>query len=185
MTHTVTNDLARFGFRELKMAAELLTAYCADKPDYLGDGVAVWMNTLSGNVFLSDEDFNVAMMNGDKLEQWHNCPECGEEGFAEDVDWNEDECKCSSCAPKPKFTSGWNLPGYMPDNDPSQHATFEEARNSLVEDLEWHRDEADEAGEAGAIASYDEAIKLAKEQTSEFTVYAGQFAYWVDDYIPD
>ncbi len=47
------------------------------------------MNTHSGCVFLSDEDFNVAMVNGDTLEQFHSCPECGAEGFAEDPPDNE------------------------------------------------------------------------------------------------
>jgi hypothetical protein len=33
-----------------------------------------------------------AMMNGDKLEMWHNCSNCGHEGFAEDCQLNEDGC---------------------------------------------------------------------------------------------
>ena len=84
-----TTDLKDFGFRELKMAAELLQAYCQSPPDYLGDGVHLMMNSYSGCVFLTDEDFNVAMMNGDDLEQFHSCPECGAEGFAEDLPDNE------------------------------------------------------------------------------------------------
>ena len=82
---TTTTDLAGFGFRELRMAAELLTAYCEDPPSFLGDGIQLMMNTYSGCVFLTDEDFNVAMMNGGTLEQFHSCPECGAEGFAEDM----------------------------------------------------------------------------------------------------
>lgn len=82
---TTTTDLAEFGFRELKMAAELLAAYCDSPPSFLTGGVQVIMNTYSGYVFLTDEDFNVAMMNGGKLEQFHSCPECGAEGFGEDL----------------------------------------------------------------------------------------------------
>ena len=99
----VTSDLSRFGFRELRMAAELLTAYTAGGKRgelSLGDGVAVHMNTNSGNVFLSDEDFSVAMMNGDNLEMFYSCPECGEEGFAEDIGWNADEGRCKDCSPE-------------------------------------------------------------------------------------
>ena len=81
----VTSDLSRFGFRELKMAASLLAAYCENPPDFLDDGVTVMMNMHSGYVFLTDEDFNVGMMNGDTLEQFHSCPECGAEGFAEEL----------------------------------------------------------------------------------------------------
>ena len=80
-----TTDLTDFGFHELRMAAELLTAYCEQPPKFLTDGVRTMMNTHSGFVFLTDEDFNVAMMNGDKLEQFFSCPECGAEGFAEDM----------------------------------------------------------------------------------------------------
>lgn len=82
---STTTDLRDFGFRELKMAAKLLAAYCENPPAYLGGGVHLMMNMNSGYVFLTDEDFNVAMMNGDTLEQFHSCPECGAEGFAEDM----------------------------------------------------------------------------------------------------
>lgn len=82
---TTTTDLKNFGFRELKMAAELLQAYCENPPEFMSDGVHLMMNTHSGYVFLTDEDFNVAMMNGDKLEQFLSCPECGAEGFAEEL----------------------------------------------------------------------------------------------------
>ena len=82
---TTTTDIGDFGFRELRLATELLTAYCEDPPGFLTGGVHLMMNTYSGCAFLTDEDFNVAMMNGGKLEQWHSCPECGAEGFAEDM----------------------------------------------------------------------------------------------------
>ena len=87
---TTTTDLTDFGFRELRMAAELLTAYCEQPPEFLTDGVHLMMNTHSGYVFLTDEDFNVAMMTGGKLEQWHWCPDCGAEGFTGDMP--DEEC---------------------------------------------------------------------------------------------
>ena len=86
---TTTTDLKEFGFRELRMAADLLRAYCESPPDFLSDGVHLMMNTHSGCVFLTDEDFDVAMMNGDALKQFHSCPECGAEGFAEELPDNE------------------------------------------------------------------------------------------------
>lgn len=82
---STTTDLSQFGFRELRMAAELLTAYCNSKPDWLSDGVTVMMNTLSGNVFLTDEDFNVGMINGDELEPFLSTPYEGHEGFISDL----------------------------------------------------------------------------------------------------
>ena len=89
MQNVITTDLSEFGFRELSMAAELLTAYCAAPPDFMSDGVQIMMNKHIGSVFLTDEDFQVAMMNGDRLEQFYSCPECGAEGFAEDMPDNE------------------------------------------------------------------------------------------------
>ena len=85
---TVTKDLARFGSRELRMAAELLTAYRtdADQTEALtGDGLAVWMNRESGYVFLCDEDYNTAMMSGDRLVDFLTCGYCGHEGVRSEV----------------------------------------------------------------------------------------------------
>lgn len=99
----VTTDLAKFGFRELRMAADLLDAYCKGNwhhDNELTDCVRVHMNSHSGNVFLSDEDYNVAMMNGDKIEMFYSCPECGNEGFAEDINWDREKGRCGDCSGK-------------------------------------------------------------------------------------
>lgn len=92
----VTTDLAQFGWRELKMARELLAAlFDQGVPGCLADGICVAFNCNSGYVFLTDEDYNVAMMNGDKLEEWFSCPNCGHEGFAEDMLHGEDDPDCA------------------------------------------------------------------------------------------
>lgn len=80
-----TQDLSKFGYTELEEAGTLLTAYCKDSPDFLEEGVAVEYNPNSGCVFLVDSDYNVGMMNGNDLEQWLSCPECGTEGFISDI----------------------------------------------------------------------------------------------------
>ena len=67
------------------MATELLRAYCESPPDWLADTVHLMMNTHSGNVFLTDEDYNVAMMNGGKLDAWLFTPYHGHEGFIGDL----------------------------------------------------------------------------------------------------
>lgn len=84
-----TRDLSKFGYREKDLAAELLKALSNGQGDFLEDDIAVEFNPHSGNVFLVDADNNVGMMNGDKLEQWFYCHECGEEGFKEDFDESE------------------------------------------------------------------------------------------------
>lgn len=89
-----TRDLSEFGFTELKEAGRLLTAYCENK-DILGDKVVLEFNPSSGKVFLVDEDFKVCMMNGDALEEWFYCPQCGHEGFKEDMKHgNENDTEC-------------------------------------------------------------------------------------------
>ena len=91
-----TQDMSKFGYRELDMAGDLLKAYKGenDNTRFLGDGVKVEFNPNSGNVFLVDEDYNVAMMNGDKLEDWFYCPVCGHEGFLDEMDHSEDNEEC-------------------------------------------------------------------------------------------
>lgn len=91
-----TTDLSEFGYRELKMAGELLTAYTSQgaPDDFEEDGVTVMMNTNSGSVFLTNSEYQVCLMNGDKLESWYNCPNCGHEGFKEDMGHGEDDPDC-------------------------------------------------------------------------------------------
>jgi hypothetical protein len=91
-----TQDLSKFGYMELKEAAKLLSAYkqLNDKTNFLGNEIRVEFNPESGNVFLVDEDCNVAMMNGNELQDWFVCPNCSHEGFAEDMKHGEDDKDC-------------------------------------------------------------------------------------------
>lgn len=91
----VTSDLSRFGSRERKMAADLLLALNdhGAPPDFDDDGITVSMNTRSGFVFLTNAEYQVAMLNGGKLESFYSCPECGHEGFADEMD-HEGKAAC-------------------------------------------------------------------------------------------
>lgn len=82
-----TTNLAEFGNRELGMAGELLTAYADNgAPENFYDmGVTVMMNTCSGNVVLTNDDFQVLMMNGNSLEMFYTTPYEGHEGFADEL----------------------------------------------------------------------------------------------------
>jgi hypothetical protein len=84
---TVTCDLGEFGYYEIKETAKLLTAWVDQglPDDFHNDHVQVCMNNNSGFVFLTNADCQVAMMNGDNLESWYVCPECGHEGFLDDM----------------------------------------------------------------------------------------------------
>ena len=82
----VTSDLSDFGYRELAMARDLLTVYLENNNTlFIGDGVNIAMNRNSGYVFITDEDYNVAMECEGKLEDWFSSPYDGHEGFLEDL----------------------------------------------------------------------------------------------------
>ena len=83
MSDFYTEDLAEFGSRERLMAGELLSA---DLPrNFNGSGVRVAFNKNSGYVFLVNDDYQCAMMNGYHMAIFHNTPYHGHEGFIEDL----------------------------------------------------------------------------------------------------
>ena len=78
-----TENLADFGSRERAMAGELLSSNYPNS--FSQQGVRVAMNMSSGYVFLVNDDYQVAMMNGDVMEIFHTTPYHGHEGFLEDL----------------------------------------------------------------------------------------------------
>lgn len=89
-----TTDIGAFGLSERRMAVELLEAWNeGDLPkEFLRYKVNVMMNKMSGNVFLTNEYGQVAMININKLEMWNQCGHCGNEGFEEDCQLMEGGC---------------------------------------------------------------------------------------------
>ena len=96
MEKYTSTDFADFGSRERAMAEELLKASREQgfPEDFDQERVTIMMNMSSGNVFFTNEEYQVAMMNGDKLESFYSCPICGHEGFAEDMKHGENDNKC-------------------------------------------------------------------------------------------
>jgi len=92
-----TTDFAQFGWREREMARKLLEAWQKEglPEDFEDDEVTIMMNRNSGCVFLTNSMYQAAMMNGDKLETWYNCPYCGREGFKEDIDHEPENKECT------------------------------------------------------------------------------------------
>lgn len=99
MSEVVTADLSKFGWTELREASRLLSALIDSHMEGCGlvDGITINMNTSSGYVFLSDEEYNVAMINDEtgKLEKFWNCPQCGNEGFLSDFPFDRHNGFCS------------------------------------------------------------------------------------------
>lgn len=83
-----TTNMADFGWREREMAMELLKASIDQgfPEDFEDEEVQIMMNRNSGNVFFTNAEYQVAMMNGDKLESFYVLPYSGEEGFKEEFE---------------------------------------------------------------------------------------------------
>lgn len=94
MREVTTTNLEDFGYGERMDLIRLLTAWNDQglPQDFETDGVHAMMNKDSGNVFLTNHEFQVAMMNGDKLESFYTCGMCGHEGFADECQLNDDGC---------------------------------------------------------------------------------------------
>ena len=75
-TTTNTTDLADFGTREIRMARNLLDAWLTHGlPDHFEhDGVTVMFNPQSGWVFLTNAEYQVAVMEDGDLVSFHTSP---------------------------------------------------------------------------------------------------------------
>lgn len=82
-----TTNLSDFGYRELIMLEELLKAMREQglPNDFYNEGVQPMMNQSSGNVFLTNSDYQVAMLNGNKLESFYFLSYYGNEGFLDEL----------------------------------------------------------------------------------------------------
>ena len=82
MNTIVTADFSQFGIRELIFAQLLLKAYAEQGAEFLGCGLTLNFNTQSGYVFLSDEGYNVGVLDEteEHIVQFYSCPQCGYEG---------------------------------------------------------------------------------------------------------
>tara|TARA_R100000734_G_C3220948_1_gene32515 strand:+ start:190 stop:531 length:342 start_codon:yes stop_codon:yes gene_type:complete len=84
-----TEDLSDFGYRELKELRDLLDQYIEKglPDDFEDSGLKPAFNMNSGNVFFTNDEFQVAMINPntDKLESFYTLIGTGAEGFADDL----------------------------------------------------------------------------------------------------
>ncbi len=88
-----TENLADFGYRELEEGGKLLLAIKNGLPeDFSDDGIKLAFNRNSGYVFLTNDDYQVAMVDDDgKLYSFYTTPYSGYEGSAEDLFYEADE----------------------------------------------------------------------------------------------
>jgi hypothetical protein len=89
----VTTNLSDFGAREIELASELLNELTNRNTTELFDkyftnkGTQLFFNTQSGYVFLSDEDYNVGMINPENgmLDLYITTYYSGAEGFINEL----------------------------------------------------------------------------------------------------
>ncbi|MDA0713025.1 MAG: hypothetical protein O2897_03450 [bacterium] len=87
MNDYYTEDLAKFGYREMGIAGDLLKAIRKGLPsDFYDEGIKVGFNMHSGCVFLTNEEYQVAMVDDKgKLYSFYSSPYEGKEGSYEDL----------------------------------------------------------------------------------------------------
>ena len=100
----IVTDLSRFGIRELYEVEKLLEAMRTQglPHDFFRAGVCPVWNMDSGLVFLTNDDYQVCLLNRDKsyldshkLESWYSCPICGHEGFLDEAfETHSDDREC-------------------------------------------------------------------------------------------
>jgi len=94
----VTADLSGFGYREIEEAIKLLTAYKNanfEEDNFFLFNLSLNLNVNSGFVFLSDEGYNVGIINDNgKIEQFISCAYCGKEGLKSEL---KPFCKAGYC----------------------------------------------------------------------------------------
>jgi hypothetical protein len=82
-----TTDLAKFGTRELSLLKDVLDAWLNGglPDDFETNGVHPEFNENSGVVFLTNSEYQAAVLVGDKLESWYYLGGTGIEGTLDDL----------------------------------------------------------------------------------------------------
>lgn len=94
MREITTTDLSKFGYYDWVELRNIIDAMIEKglPEDFTEHGVIPMLNRDSRKVFLTNCEYQVAMMHGDTLESWYHCWNCGHEGFAEDCQLCDEGC---------------------------------------------------------------------------------------------
>lgn len=79
------------------------------------------------------------------------------------------------------YSAGWNMPGCLPENEPAEFKTFEEAKNYIIEELFSYMHDLYDAGELDDTEAerVEVSIHLLKKAENEFAIYLGEYRFWV------
>ncbi len=83
MTSFYTESLSDFGWRELRILKDIIDAWLQSglPEQFTENGIRPAFNTHRGYVFLVNDECDIAMLNGNRLESFHSLPYSGKEGF--------------------------------------------------------------------------------------------------------
>lgn len=96
-----TSDLSKFEGLALEDAIDLLKAYMFQRHQtkFLRDGVRLYFNAATSEVFLFDHHAKRAKLEYSELKQWAVCLQCGVEGFVEGEEPRfVNDTTCATCA---------------------------------------------------------------------------------------
>lgn len=90
---TTTTDLSKFRRDELRELEFILRAWREHglPSDFNNDEVVPMFNQSSGWVFLTNSDYQCAILDEGKLVSHYSCPECGHEGVKTEM-YDGDSC---------------------------------------------------------------------------------------------
>ncbi|MDR5812031.1 hypothetical protein QCE62_00315 [Caballeronia sp. LZ033] len=92
------------------------------------------------------------------------------------VDW--DEVADHYMSDIEVYSSGWNMPGYMPDETPARFLSAEEAREYVAESIEDASETVREEDDALSAEMADEAQRV-REGAGEYGKTLGDYHYFV------
>lgn len=89
-------------------------------------------------------------------------------------------------AKTPRYVAGWNRPGYMPDNPPSEFDDVDDARNYVADEMERHKGESGDFGNERNIEVSDAAVDECRNGEGEYGATFGNYHYFVtrDGFMP-
>jgi hypothetical protein len=76
------------------------------------------------------------------------------------------------------WSAGWNMPGYMPDNDPAVFADWSDAQTYILDELHRYLDETDDETEQTDIRATIDRLANATED-NEFGETVGKYHFWL------
>lgn len=76
----------------------------------------------------------------------------------------------------PRYVAGWNMAGFMPDNESVAFDNFEDAQRYILAELKEREEQAESEDDAFSLMAFAEDINL---ESGEFSATHKGYAYWV------